>query len=38
MPLADTAFDLGPEVDIRQLSVTSQGIDLDGMVRVIPAD
>ncbi len=38
MQLAETAFDLGPEVDIRQLSVTSQGIDLEGMVRVIPAD
>ncbi len=38
MALAETAFDLGPEVDIRQLSVTSQGIDLEGMVRVIPAD
>ena len=37
-PLAETAFDLGPEVDIRQLSVTAQGIDLEGMVRVIPAD
>ncbi len=38
MALAETAFDLGPEANIRQLSVTSQGIDLEGMVRVIPAD
>ncbi|WP_052049873.1 DUF2993 domain-containing protein [Leptolyngbya sp. KIOST-1] len=36
--LDDMAFDLGPEVDIRQLAVTPAGIDLVGMVRVIPAD
>ena len=36
--LNDLAFDLGPEVDIRQLTVTPQGIDLVGMVQVIPAD
>ncbi|TVQ08097.1 MAG: DUF2993 domain-containing protein [Leptolyngbya sp. DLM2.Bin27] len=36
--LDDMTFDLGPEVDIRQLSVTPQGIDLVGTVRVIPAD
>ncbi|MFQ4139968.1 DUF2993 domain-containing protein [Nodosilinea sp. PGN35] len=36
--LEDTAFDLGPEVDIRRLAVTPEGIDLGGRVRVIPAD
>ncbi|WOD41316.1 DUF2993 domain-containing protein [Nodosilinea sp. E11] len=36
--LADTAFDLGPEVNIRDLSVGPEGIDLVGLVRVIPAD
>lgn len=36
--LNDLAFDLGPEVNIRQLTVTPTGIDLGGMVRVIPAD
>lgn len=36
--LDEIAFDLGPEVDIRQLVVTPEGIDLVGMVRVIPAD
>jgi hypothetical protein len=37
-PLADITFDLGPEVDLRQLTVTPAGIDLVGAVRVIPAD
>ncbi|MGB6017674.1 MAG: DUF2993 domain-containing protein, partial [Nodosilinea sp.] len=36
--LDDMAFDLGPEVNIRHLAVTPAGIDLVGMVRVIPAD
>lgn len=36
--LDEIAFDLGPEVDIRQLTVTPTGIDLIGTVRVIPAD
>ncbi|WP_017297761.1 DUF2993 domain-containing protein [Nodosilinea nodulosa] len=36
--LDDIDFDLGPEVDIRQLAVTPEGIELVGMVRVIPAD
>ncbi|MGB3137618.1 MAG: DUF2993 domain-containing protein [Nodosilinea sp.] len=37
LALEDIAFDLGPEVDIRQLAVTPQGIDLVGIARVIPA-
>ncbi|MGB3201365.1 MAG: DUF2993 domain-containing protein [Nodosilinea sp.] len=36
--LNDIEFDLGPEVDIRQLAVTPTGIELVGGVRVIPAD
>ncbi|MGG6238725.1 LmeA family phospholipid-binding protein [Nodosilinea sp. AN01ver1] len=36
--LDEIEFDLGPEVNIRQLDVTPTGIDLVGMVRVIPAD
>lgn len=36
--LDEIAFDLGSEVDIRQLAVTPAGIDLVGMVQVIPAD
>ncbi|MBE9156311.1 DUF2993 domain-containing protein [Nodosilinea sp. LEGE 06152] len=36
--LDEIEFDLGSEVDIRQLAVTPTGIDLVGMVRVIPAD
>ncbi|MEA5447666.1 DUF2993 domain-containing protein [Leptolyngbya sp. CCNP1308] len=36
--LDEIAFDLGTEVDIRQLAVTPAGIDLVGMVQVIPAD
>lgn len=36
--LDEIAFDLGSEVDIRQLTVTPAGIDLVGMVQVIPAD
>lgn len=36
--LDEVDFDLGPEVDIRQLEITPTGIDLVGMVRVIPAD
>ena len=36
--LDDIAFDLGPEVNIRKLAITPAGIDLVGMVRVIPAD
>lgn len=36
--LDEIAFDLGAEVDIRQLAVTPAGIDLVGMVQVIPAD
>lgn len=36
--LDETAFDLGPEVNIRHLAITPEGIDLVGMVRVIPAD
>ncbi|MBE9113506.1 DUF2993 domain-containing protein [Nodosilinea sp. LEGE 07298] len=36
--LDEIDFDLGPEADIRQLVVTPTGIDLEGMVRVIPAD
>jgi hypothetical protein len=36
--LRTTRFDLGPEVDIQQLTVTATGIDLVGTVRVIPAD
>lgn len=36
--LTTTRFDLGPEVDIQQLTVTATGIALVGTVRVIPAD
>ncbi len=38
IPLQEKTFDLGPEVDIEQLAVTSIGIELVGRVRVIPAD
>lgn len=36
--LDDITFDLGPEVDIRTLTVSPEGIELVGTVRVIPAD
>lgn len=38
LALEEITFDLGPEVDIRELAITPAGIDLVGTVRVIPAD
>ncbi len=35
--LDEVVMDLGPEVNIRYLAVTASGIELDGVVRVIPA-
>jgi hypothetical protein len=36
--LEEVVMDLGPEVNIQRLVVTTSGIEVDGVVRVIPAD
>ncbi|MGF1571292.1 MAG: DUF2993 domain-containing protein [Nodosilinea sp.] len=38
LPLEEVRFDLGPETDIQRLTVLDDRIELDGTVRVIPAD
>lgn len=38
MALENVTFDLGPEVDIKRLTVIATMIQLEGVVRVIPAD
>ncbi|NJL44882.1 MAG: hypothetical protein HC922_02270 [Leptolyngbyaceae cyanobacterium SM2_3_12] len=38
LALADLTFDLGPEVEIERLTITVSTIELEGRVRVIPAD